>query len=254
MGWLTAVGLGLAVATVIAYLVMLFVIVDFTYRTWIFDIAVSLGGVVAAVGWILGGSGALAAAAGVVAVGWFVLTRRELAIRGSERLRLRPGDPFPGLRVVRTDHTEVTERDLVAAAPTLLVLYRGWWCPSHKAQLDELVEAHDQLADAGLSVFAGSVDGADESVPVQDRVGESITILCGVPVEFLDAIGVRDSRGAPWYDRLIFGAKQQEIAMPAAFVIDGTGTVRYAHRSTRVDQRADPRRIIASAERPHGPF
>jgi hypothetical protein len=35
----------------------------------------------------------------------------------------------------------------------------------------------------------------------QERVGDSITILCSVPVSFLDEVRVRDSQGAPWYDR-----------------------------------------------------
>ena len=129
------------------------------------------------------------------------------------------------------------------------MLYRGWWCPSHKAQLDEIVDAHQSLSDAGLSVYAGSVDSPEESQSVQDRVGDKITILCDVPESLLDQIGVRDERGAPWYDRLIFGAKQRAISMPAAIVVGKGGSIVYARRSTRVDDRPAPDQILARLSR-----
>jgi peroxiredoxin len=215
----------------------------------LFDGVVSLGVTLAGVGLAAGGSAAPTIVAVVSGLAWFVLTRRELALKGSDRLKVRPGDRLPRFRLLTTDRKEVTDQDLVANAPALLVLYRGWWCPSHKAQLDEIVASHQRLSDAGLSVYAGSVDTPEESQPVQDRVGDKITILCGVPNSLLDEIGVRDERGAPWYDRLIFGAKQQAISMPAAIVVDEGGSIVYARRSTRVDDRPAPDQILSGLNR-----
>jgi peroxiredoxin len=205
--------------------------------------------ILAGVGLVAGGSVAVTISAVVAGLVWFGLTRRELALKGSDHLKIRLGDRLPGFRLLTTDRQEVTDQDLVANAPALLVLYRGWWCPSHKAQLDEIVAAHERLTGAGLSVYAGSVDNPEESQPVQDRVGDKITILCGVPNSLLDEIGVRDERGAPWYDRLIFGAKKQAISMPAAIVVDEGGSIVYARRSTRVDERPAPDQILSGLNR-----
>jgi hypothetical protein len=97
-----------------------------------------------------------------------------------------------------------------------------------------------------VTIFAGSVDGPDESAPMQDHVGDTIRILCSVQESFLDEIGVRDRRGAPWYDRRLFGAMQRAIAMPAAIAIDRTGRIVFAKRSTRVDERPQPKALITS--------
>jgi peroxiredoxin len=246
MDWLSWVGLALTSLAVVGYLVLLFVIHDFTYRTWLFDAVVSIGILLAVAGWVAGDDDVAATVAIVVGVAWFVLTRRELSLRGSDRLRVRTGDPLPRFSLSTTSGGIITDREVVAAAPALLIFYRGWWCPSHKAQLDEMVEAHERLVAAGLSIFACSVDGPDESRPVQERVGDSITILCGVPVTLLEEIGIRDARGAPWYDRIIFGAERQDISMPAAIVVDRSGRITYAYRSTRVDDRAAPYEVLAS--------
>ena len=62
----------------------------------------------------------------------------------------------------------------------------------------------------------------------------------------LDDVGIRDTTGAPWYDRFVFGAKEQDIAMPAAIVVDSSGTVVYSYRATGVDDRPDLERILAN--------
>ena len=240
------VGLVVVVGAIVAYAVMLFVLHTFTYRTWIFDGAVVMGMLLAATGWVTGGPNVAAGIAIAVGAAWFPLVRRELRIRGSEQLKIGRGDRFPAIDLVTTQGEPVTERDLVARAPVLFVLYRGWWCPSHKSQLDELVAAHERLTEAGLTVFAASVDGPNEAEPIQQSVGDKVTILCNVPVSLLEELGTRDTKGAPWYDRLIFGAKEQDIAMPTAFVIDADGTVVYSYRATTVDDRPDPDRILAN--------
>lgn len=245
MELLTWVGLGTVVLTVASYLALLFVIHDFTYKTWLFHAVVAVGVILAGVGWVAGGSTGVFVSTIGAGLAWSVLTRRELAIKGSDLLKVRPGDRLPAFKLLTTDRKEVRDQDLAANAPALLVLYRGWWCPSHKAQLDEIVASYELFSAAGFSVYAGSVDEPEESQGVQDRVGDKITILCGVPQSLLDEIGVTDERGAPWYDRLIFGAKQQAISMPAAIVVNQEGSIVYARRSTRVDGRPTPEQILS---------
>jgi peroxiredoxin len=246
MGSMTALGLLFVLAGFLSYFTLLFVLHRFTYRTWMFDAVVGAGMAVALIGWALGGSGVVALAAVVLGGAWFLVTRHELKLVGSKRLRLRAGDRVPAFTVSTIDGRQVTEQDLIANAPALLVLYRGWWCPSSKSQLDELVRDHESLSQAGLTIFAASVDGPTEAAPLQQRVGDKITILCSVSESLLDDVGVRDQRGAPWYDRILFGAAQQDISMPAALVIDGAGKIVFAYRSTRVDDRARPADILDS--------
>lgn len=243
---LTMAGLLIVLGSAIAYLVLLFVIHGFTYRTSKFHAAVAAGVALAVAGWLAGGSGPIAALAVAAGVVWFVVTWHELRLVGSTGLAVRPGDSMPPFAVTTVEGVPFTERDLVSHAPALLVLYRGWWCPSSRTQLDEIGERRGQLTAAGVSLFAGSVDSAAEAAPMQDYLGPGITILCDVPTSLLDAIGIRDTRGAPWYDRLIFGAARRDISMPAALLIDGSGRIRYVHRSTQVDDRPRPSDILAA--------
>jgi peroxiredoxin len=150
------------------------------------------------------------------------------------------------MNLLTTANKIITDKDLIAQAPVLLAFYRGWWCPSSKLQLDEIIAEYENLSQAGLTIFAASVDEPSEAVPLQERVGDKITILCNFPASLLDEIGVCDQRGAPWYDRILFGAKKHGIAMPSALVIDTSGKIVFVYRSTRVDNRPRPADIILS--------
>jgi peroxiredoxin len=246
IGSMTTIGLLIVLTGFFSYLILLFVIHRFTYRTWIFDVIIGLGIAAALVGWIFGGNAVVTLITVVLGVAWFPVIRHELKLTGSKHLKLRVGDRLPQLSLLTTDSRQVTEEDLIASAPTLLVLYRGWWCPSSKSQLDEIARDYESFSGAGITIFAASVDQPAEAAPLQLYVGDKITILCNVPKSLLDEVGVRDQRGAPWYDRILFGAKRQDIAMPSALVINASGKIVFVYRSTRVDDRARPADIIAS--------
>ena len=243
---LTLAGLLIVLGVFAGYFGMIFVLHRFTYRTRVFHAAVLVAMALAVTGVALGGSLVPGVLVLVLGAAWFIVTRRELGIHGSRAISVRVGDPMPALTATTIDGTRITERELAQAAPALLVLYRGWWCPSSKVQLDDLRSHYEELAALGVRLYAGSVDGAEESAPMQEHVGSAITILCSVDVAFLDAIGVRDQRGAPWYDRLLFGAANQPIAMPSAIGLGPNGRITFAERSTRVDDRPSPVGLIAS--------
>jgi peroxiredoxin len=242
MTWL---GLVIAGGAVLTYLVML-QMHRFTYRSWLFNIPVAVGTIVSVFGWIQGDAAGPAIATISIAALWTYLMTWEIGVRGSDRLRIDVGDELPRFTVATTDGEPFTNHDLIANAPALLQLYRGWWCPSSDLQLEEMLEIHDRLRELGVTTYAASVDSPDEAAPLQEKLGSAVTILCNVENTVLDALGVEDRRGAAWYSRLMTPGEVQKrsIAMPSAIAIDRMGRVVYAFRTDRVDQRADPNDIL----------
>src|SRR5262245_6187869 len=155
---MAVLGLGLVVLGYGSYLAMLFALRTFTYRTWLFDAVVLVGTVLALGGLAIGNGGPPAWIAVALGLAWYPVTRHELTLVGSERLTLRVGDRLPGFTAALADGTPITDGDMLAKAPALLVLYRGWWCPSSKVLLHEQLEVHDRLTTEGLTAFVASVD------------------------------------------------------------------------------------------------
>jgi peroxiredoxin len=239
-------GLILILGVFISYDTMIFVLHRFTYQTWMFDVAVGAGMVLGALSWFQAGGSWLSWSTIALGILWFLQSRIELRLVGSQELTLRVGDTLPAMAFVKTDGTPMTEHDLIANAPALLTLYRGWWYPSSKVQLHKIMEQNAHLNQKGVSMYAASVDEPETASALQEQVGNTITILCRVSADVLKHVGVFDKRGAPWYDRIIFGAQKRPIAMPATILIDKEGRIIFASRSSRVDQGPPVDEILAS--------
>ena len=71
---------------------------------------------------------------------------------------LRPGDPFPRLTITTTDDQTIAIPDAFAGDFSVVLFYRGAWCPYCNAQLRAFERSGQALADAGIRVAALSVD------------------------------------------------------------------------------------------------
>jgi peroxiredoxin len=234
---MSIIGFAISLAGFLSYFIMMGAFHSFTYNTWIFDSIVLLGVAASLWPWLSGNQNWLSVGAWIVAIVWFVVSRLELNIPGSKMLLVQAGDQLPAMSFRKIDGTQVTEQDLIANSPALLSLYRGWWCPSSKLQLDEIMQNYEHLADQGFRIFAASVDSPEDSASLQEYVGEKITILCDLSTDVLDKIGVHDERGIPWIEQLTSDKSKVSIAMPTAFLINPEGIVTYVSRSRRVDDR-----------------
>ena len=65
-------------------------------------------------------------------IAWFAITRAELRFRGVSRAAreaqvVKVGDPLPSFSARTRSGQPFSQADLIAAAPAVLVLYRGHW-------------------------------------------------------------------------------------------------------------------------------
>lgn len=243
---MSVLGLVISLLGFLSFFIMLGAFHRFTYKTWIFDGIVLTGVAVSIFPWISGNQNWVSIGALLVAIAWFIVSRWELNIPGSEKLLIKAGDQIPAMSFQKTDGTSFTEQDLIANAPALLSLYRGWWCPSSKLQLDEIMNFYEHLSVHGVKIFAASVDSLEDSATVQEYVSDKITILGGLSTKFLEEIGAHDERGFPWLEQLTSDKSPLSIAMPTAILINPDGIMTYVSRSKRVDNRPRLDDIIAN--------
>lgn len=231
-------GLGFLVVVVIS---LIYVVTTLGARrpfpTRRFDVGVTVGVVVSAAGAIRKRRVGVAALTWIGAALWFLLTRRELRVQPTTDLLVTDGSIVPEFEVTTSGGHPFNNRDLVGAAPALLIVYRGWWCPYCTTQLEGIKREHELLAANGITTFALSTDPPDVAAALDERMGPFLTILSDPQGSAIDAFGVRDRRQPPWYDRVFLGARRVDIATPATFAIDASGTVAMARRSERIDHR-----------------
>jgi len=188
-----------------------------------------------------------------------VLLAATCGLRAEPQIEhLDVGDVIPAGEV-RTDTGEtVALIDLVIGKPTVLIFYRGGWCPYCNRHLAGLAEVAPNLEKAGFQLLAISPDRPEKLRAKPDLgklpytlLSDSSMSLCrsfGIASKVDDAMVVkyRDSYGIDLEGDS--GETHHLLPHPAVFIVDGDGTIRFAHVDPNYKVRLDPEVILKSAQ------
>jgi peroxiredoxin len=176
----------------------------------------------------------------------------------SEIEHLDVGDAVPAGEV-RTDAGEaVSLSDLVAGKPTVLIFYRGGWCPYCNRHLSALAEVAPKLEQAGFQLLAISPDRPEKLRAKPDLSKLPYTLLSDSGMDLCRSFGIafkvddalvikyRDSHGIDLEGDS--GETHHLLPHPSVFIVDGDGTIRFAHVDPKYKVRLDPEVILESAQ------
>lgn len=177
------------------------------------------------------------------------LGRAETADRA-----LKVGDKIPEFTLPNAEGRLVTSDELLARGPLVINFFRGDWCPFCRLMLQALNEALPAIAAAGGQLVAISPDTGGRLSQAKKRLNLSIDLLSDVDSGVALSFGVAfrapeeyrkwlQSRGTNLNER--HGNDAWIIPIPAAFVVDPAGIVRYAFVEPEFVRRAEPDEIVA---------
>ena len=61
------------------------------------------------------------------------------------RSDLRPGNPFPDIRLPEHTGRERSLGEIASGMPLILCFLRGWWCPKEQVRIRQLVTLQEEL-------------------------------------------------------------------------------------------------------------
>ena len=126
---------------------------------------------------------------------------------------LHPGDAFPSLSIALAGGETLELPSAFAGDYTVVLLYRGSWCPYCNAQLRAFQRAQDKLTRLGVRIVALSVDDEPTTQALIERNGLTFPVGHGA-----DAAALRDAVGA-------FLGGEPPYLESTGFVLDRAGRV-----------------------------
>lgn len=177
-----------------------------------------------------------------------------LAASAAEPKPLGIGDPVPDVTLRSAENREIKLRDLVAAQPTVLIFYRGGWCPFCTKHLQALAGIQEDLRAAGSRLVAISMDQPSKlaATPGRDQLG--FTLLSDSDAKAAEAFGVaftvENSLVARYKSdygidlEAASGRKHHRLPHPAVFVVRPSGIIRFAHVNPDYKVRLEPAKIL----------
>jgi peroxiredoxin len=171
---------------------------------------------------------------------------------------LTVGDAVPDVTLRTEEGTEVNLRKLVSEKPTVLIFYRGGWCPFCTRHLQALVGIEDELNRAGAQMLAISMDQPAKlkETPDRDKLGYRILSdsdaaaakAFGIAFQVEEAL-VRKYKESYQIDlEAASGRDHHILPHPAVFVVDTNGRIRFADVNPDYRTRLEPARILEAAK------
>ena len=169
---------------------------------------------------------------------------------------LKVGDLIPDVKLRTEDDKEVSLRKLVSEKPTVLIFYRGGWCPFCNRHLQSLAGIEDDLNKAGVQLLAISMDQPAKLKATPDREKLHYRLLSDSDATAATAFGIAfkvDDKTVEKYKGYginldaASGNDHHILPHPAVFVADTSGKIRFAHFNPDYKVRLEPAKILEAA-------
>ncbi|MCZ4123714.1 peroxiredoxin-like family protein [Streptomyces sp. H39-S7] len=181
----------------------------------------------------------------------------ELAASGLADRALGPGAQAPRFTLPAADGRRIALDGLLAEGPVVLTFYRGAWCPYCNLALRSLQLRHDDITARGARLVAVSPQIPDESLSLTGKEQLAFDVLSDIGSEVAQRFGIAfDLSGelGAVYDRFGFelqrvnGGHARTLPLPATYVIDRSGVIRWAFVRADYTLRAEPADILAALD------
>ncbi len=181
----------------------------------------------------------------------------NLRERGVGRTAPALGDRLEPFVLPNSLGRHVALDDLLGAGPIVLSFMRGGWCPYCRSELNAWAAAMQRLAAVGGRFIAVSGEVGGRAETTRCELAPEAEMLCDIDHGLATALGLAfaispelrqkyDEHGLSLAD--IYGDSGRILPIPATFVIDRDGIVRYAFVDPDFRVRADPAVVIAVVE------
>ncbi|WP_420243343.1 peroxiredoxin-like family protein [Roseiterribacter gracilis] len=167
------------------------------------------------------------------------------------------GDPLPDFALPDGEGRPVTPASLYATGPLVLSFQRGRWCPYCREEMQSLQTQAAAIQTAGGKVVAITPEIGGGALLLRSTLSLDYPVLCDVDSGVALTLGlvfrltddVRRSYLAKGLDlTTLYGNASWFLPVPATFVVDRSGTIRFAHVDVDFRQRADPDAVLRAVQ------
>ena len=176
---------------------------------------------------------------------------------GTVNNALKAGQSAPLFTLPDAFGKEVSLKALLAKGPVVINFYRGEWCPFCNLELRALEQALPKIKALGATLIAISPEKPDHSIVATEKHKLTFPVLCDFSNQVARQFGIVFQVGQELqqFSKDVFkndlalrnGENSYELPVPATYVVDTTGIIRFAH--VDVDYmlgRAEPETVVAA--------
>ncbi len=167
------------------------------------------------------------------------------------------GTQLPTVNLRDVDGKPFDLQAAVAKAPTVLVFYRGGWCPYCNAQLAGLAKSADELKAMGYQIIGVSPDSPAELKKTIGKNKLDYTLVSDSKAQLIDAMGVGFTVDAETLEKYkgygidlekSSGETHHILPVPAVYLMDTSGLIKFSYVNPNYKVRLESSVLMAAAK------
>lgn len=183
---------------------------------------------------------------------------KAVAPSAAEARPVPAGTPLPAAPVTGADGVETDLRKVLDGQAGVIIFYRGHWCPFCMKHLQALNGIADTLAESKVKLVAVSTDKPDVVAATVEKTKFKIEQYSDSDLDAAKALGIAfqldPDTAAKYRDTLVenTGHDKGQLPVPAVFVVDETGTIRFVFSNPDYKVRLGNEELLAEVKKLKG--
>lgn len=179
---------------------------------------------------------------------------QDLKAKNIEDSSIKIGDKFPDFSLSSTNDKTVALKELLQSGKVIVAFFRGSWCPYCNLELKALQDNLKQITDKNVTLVAVSPQTSDYSEELKSNHNLEFELLTDKNNALAKQLGIAfelQNYVIPTYSSLGIELSEynennnNELPVPAVFVIDTNGSITYKFVDTNYMNRINIQELIA---------
>ena len=161
------------------------------------------------------------------------------------------GQSVPKINLQSIDGQSVAIDSLFALKPTVLIFYRGGWCPYCNTHLKEVGDIESKLLGLGYQIVAISPDAPNKLANTTEKDSLHYLLLSDSKTELIQKMGIAFAAPEKYKKMLLDFSKEGNtegvLPAPSVFFVDKTGKIALEYVNPDYKKRVSGKLILAMA-------
>lgn len=154
------------------------------------------------------------------------------------------GEKIPTL-ILENSNAEKVSTDKIFNKKTVLIVYRGGWCPYCNSQLSEMQEIENQIIALGYKVVAISPDSPSFLKQTEDKKELKYELYSDSDGKFSEALGIAFKKDKPKLDKYSEGKNPGFLPVPTVYVVNEKQKIDFLYINPDYSVRLSGKLLLA---------
>jgi len=172
------------------------------------------------------------------------ISSAQIAEKAEDISPLLIGEKIPKQDLISVDNKAVSTNEIFNKK-TVLIIYRGGWCPYCNSQLMEMQEIENQIIALGYQIVAISPDSPKflKETTKEDKL--KYQLFSDSDGKFSEALGIAFKRDKPKLDKYSEGKNPGFLPVPTVYILDENREIEFLYINPNYAKRLKGEMLLA---------